>query len=150
MKIRVLTLKYNEGLQGFSEDAVVNASGGYNILEVREHFFVHGGVPHLTLILSLGESTEKQDRTFRKSDPEKELEDSLKPLFRQLREWRNEKAKQEGIPSYLIFRNSQLADICRKLPKTKAGLKEIEGIGEATVKKYGDDIIKILPEDKLL
>ena len=44
MQIRVVTLRYNEALQGFPEDALRTATFGREVLNVSEHFFVHGNV----------------------------------------------------------------------------------------------------------
>ena len=54
MQIRQITLRYAEGLQGFPEDALREATAGREVLEVREHFFVHGGVPHLAAPVTEG------------------------------------------------------------------------------------------------
>jgi len=54
MDVRVITLRYSDGLQGFPEAALTKATTGREVLEVREHFFVHGNVPHLALIVLLG------------------------------------------------------------------------------------------------
>jgi hypothetical protein len=56
MDVRVITLRYQEGVQGFSEQAVAHATAGREVLEVREHFFTHGSVPHLALVLLLGDA----------------------------------------------------------------------------------------------
>ena len=42
MDIRVITLRYSDGAQGFPEEALLKAVSGREILEAREHFFVHG------------------------------------------------------------------------------------------------------------
>ena len=54
MNIRVITLRYSEGLQGFPEDDLAKVVSGSEVLEVRDHFFMHGNVPHLALVLLLG------------------------------------------------------------------------------------------------
>ncbi len=51
MQIRVITLRYQEGLQGFPEDALRTATFGKTVLGVSEHFFLHGNVPHSALVL---------------------------------------------------------------------------------------------------
>ena len=56
MQIRVVTLRYNEALQGFPEDALKSATFGREMLNASEHFFVYSNVPHLTLVLPLGDS----------------------------------------------------------------------------------------------
>ena len=46
MQIRVVTLRYNEALQGFPEDTLRTVTFGREVLNVSEHFFMHGNVPH--------------------------------------------------------------------------------------------------------
>jgi superfamily II DNA helicase RecQ len=149
MQVRVVTLRYSEGLQGFPEEALRTASAGREVLEVREHFFVHGSVPHLALVLLLGEGAEaaRPGAGRAEDNPELALEEALRPLYRSLRQWRNEEAKKLGIPSYAILRNAQLAEVCRRLPRSLAALREIEGVGEATCAKFGPAILALLPRE---
>ena len=44
MDVRVITLRYQDALQGFSEEALRKAISGREVLEAREHFFTHGNV----------------------------------------------------------------------------------------------------------
>ena len=46
MQTRVITLRYNEALQGFPEEALRAATFGRELLNVTEHFFVHGNVSY--------------------------------------------------------------------------------------------------------
>ncbi len=148
MEVRVVTLRYHEGLQGFPEEGLTRAAAGREVLEVREHFFVHGHVPHLCLVLMLGNAPAPAGRRANQTeDPGNALPDELKPLYRDLRSWRNERAKQEGVPAYAIARNAMLAEICRKRPRSLSALKEIEGMGEASCEKYGRDILARIPEE---
>lgn len=144
MDVRVVTLRYQESVQGFVEEALTRATAGREVLEVREHFFMHGNVPHLALVLLLGDAPAMARRRGG-PDPGDELPEDRKALYRALRKWRNERARADGVPSYIIARNVQLAEICRRLPRTLAELKEIEGIGEATCKKYGQEILTHIP-----
>ncbi len=45
------------------------------------------------------------------------------------------------------MRNIQLAEICRAVPRTLESLKQIAGIGEATVSKYGREILGQIAPD---
>ena len=65
-------------------------------------------------------------------------------LFSKLRDWRKAVAEKEGIPVYAVLSNEQLAAIVQKKATTKAGLKEIEGVGEGRVEKYGDALLQVL------
>ena len=152
MHVRVVTLKYDCGLAGFPEAALSAAEGGGALLEVREHFFVHEGVPHLACVLLLDEARAGASAAGRPRpySPDEDVEalvpEPQRDLYRVLRRWRNEAAKKEGIPSYVIMRNRQLAEICRRLPHSLAELKEIDGIGEATCAKYGRDVLALIPD----
>lgn len=67
-------------------------------------------------------------------------------VFAKLRDWRKVIAAEEDIPVYNVFTNDQLAKMVEKRIMTKAALKEIEGVGEARMKKYGDAVIKIIKD----
>jgi len=140
-------LRYSDRLGGFGEEALEQASAGREVLEVRDHFFMRGDVPHLVLVLVLGAENEPPRRRAPAEDPGKALPPQLQALYRDLRQWRNERAKTEGIPSYVIMRNVLVVEICRRLPRSLAELKEIDGIGDGTCAKYGREILGMIPED---
>ena len=152
MQIRVVTLRYNEALQGFPEDALKMSTFGREVLGVTEHFFVHGNVPHLTLVLSLGDSPKYENAgSYRSRDPnapnpEDGLTDAQKTCYRALKTWRNDTAKAEGKPAYAIARNTQLAELAKAMPKSLSAIKEIDGFGEGFCEKYGNKVL-ILMED---
>jgi superfamily II DNA helicase RecQ len=156
MDIRIITLRYQEGVQGFPEEALRKAISGREVLEAREHFFVHGNIPHMALTLLLGDAptgggggSGGDAAGFRKGqgpDPEETLEEPLRPFFRDMKRWRNEQAKSEGKPAYAIARNVQLVEIARRLPRSLAELKEIDGIGEAFCRDYGAKVLALVPE----
>lgn len=66
-----------------------------------------------------------------------------------MRAWRAAKAKQEGIPPYMIANNKQLASMVKQRAMTKADLAGINGIGDAKIARYGEDILKTLAEYSL-
>jgi len=72
----------------------------------------------------------------------------LKPgefeVFSRLRDWRRAVAEKEGVPVYTIFTNEQLAQMVQKKVNSKAALKEIEGVGDARVEKYGDALMQVM------
>ena len=149
MICRVVTLKFDVGLGGFPEEPLRAAQSSGSLLEVRENFFTMGGVPHMALVLLLDTavSPRNSDRRASTEDPGAELPENLRPLYRNLRLWRNERARKDGVPSYTLFRNVQLAEVCRKLPRSLAALREIDGIGEATCAKYGAEILALIPAE---
>ena len=72
------------------------------------------------------------------------IADADKPLFMALRKWRNDRAKREGRPSYVIFTNVQLAAIAQARPKDNSALEALSGIGEARVRDYGADVLALI------
>jgi superfamily II DNA helicase RecQ len=80
--------------------------------------------------------------------PKVDYREVLKPeefeVFSRLRDWRKVVAEKEGIPVYAVLTNEQPAQIVLKKVATKAGLKEIEGVGEARIEKYGEAVVAVL------
>jgi len=152
MQIRVVTLRYNEAQHGFPEEGLRAATFGREVLSASEHFFVHGNVPHLALVLSLGELPGGEGGAYYRGrdpnapNPEEGMTDGQKTIYRALRGWRNETAKAEGRPAYAIARNTQLAELAKTAPRTLAGLKEVEGFGEGFCGKYGKAVLALLSE----
>jgi len=58
-------------------------------------------------------------------------------VFAALRTKRKELAEQEGVPAYVIVTNEQIAQIARMRASTLDDLKEVPGLGENRVRRYG-------------
>ena len=65
-------------------------------------------------------------------------------LFNLLSEYRSKTARDNHVPSYIIFSDKTIIDICNYKPREKDELLKINGIGEAKFEKYGDDILSIV------
>jgi len=112
MHVKVVTLRYQEGVQGFSEGALREATAGREVLEVREHFFVHGNVPHLAVVLLPGDGATDgglRARNLNAADPEESIPEVRRPVYRDLKRWRDEHGKADGKPAYAIARNVQFS-----------------------------------------
>lgn len=91
----------------------------------------------------------KQNASYKKKDgPTVDYKEVLSEadflLFAQLREWRKEKSQEEGIPTYAVFNNEQLAAIVVNQVKTQEDLLKIEGVGAARANKYGASLFEFL------
>lgn len=77
-------------------------------------------------------------------------EDSLSPqgriLWEQLKDWRLSLARQENIPSFVIFHDKTLLAVVRKRPESIEALLEIPGIGAQKAELYGDLILDIIAQ----
>ena len=146
MRLKIVTLTFDERLAGFPEEPLRRAVVGAEILDVGEYFYEYGGVPRLTLVLRLGEEAGRRARRSSGPDPYQSLPDDRKGLYVELRKWRNEQAEADGVPPFVILRNELIAEVCRRVPRTVASLREIPGIGEKTCARYGTQIVNLMPE----
>jgi len=64
--------------------------------------------------------------------------------YAELRRWRKETAEKEGIPPFVIAKNSQLVEIINKEITTLEALKRINGFGQKKLEKYGQKITGII------
>ncbi len=61
--------------------------------------------------------------------------------FQTLRKWRRAKADELDIPAFVIFSDKTLKDLAQKNPQNRDELKNIYGIGEAKLEKFGWDVL---------
>ena len=67
-----------------------------------------------------------------------ELDDAGRELYARLSELRGELAREQGVPSYFIFSNATLVDMCAKRPSTVEELLGVSGVGAKKAERYGD------------
>jgi ATP-dependent DNA helicase RecQ len=65
-------------------------------------------------------------------------------VFERLRAWRSERAKEQGVPAYVIFNDATLREIATTLPSSLAGLGKVSGIGETKLARYGQQVLDVL------
>lgn len=73
-----------------------------------------------------------------------DLSDEAQRLFDQLRTWRLEEAREQGVPPYVVFGDVTLRALAEHRPVTPEKLLEISGIGKAKLERYGDAVIEII------
>ncbi|MEJ7690757.1 MAG: HRDC domain-containing protein [Nocardioidaceae bacterium] len=64
-------------------------------------------------------------------------------LFETLREWRRERAGEEGLPAYCVFTDATLTALAEMLPEDAAGLARVPGIGQSKLDKYGGQVLAL-------
>jgi ATP-dependent DNA helicase RecQ len=68
------------------------------------------------------------------------------PLFEALREWRLNKARELGVPAYVILHDRTLRLLATVRPEDLEGLAEVSGLGAAKRERYGDELLDIIAE----
>jgi len=66
------------------------------------------------------------------------------PRFDALRTWRAERAKDDGVPAYVVAHDTTLADIAEARPASIAELRRVKGMGPARLQRYGPEILEVL------
>lgn len=65
-------------------------------------------------------------------------------LYEKIWKWRNDLAKEQNIPVYIVLPQKALGELVTLLPSTLAELETIKGIGKAKVKQYGREILEMV------
>ncbi len=65
-------------------------------------------------------------------------------LFSSLKMWRRELSEHSHTAAYLILHDSTLIEIASRRPVTTEELHDIKGLGPAKIRRYGDDILRIV------
>jgi len=71
-----------------------------------------------------------------------------KDLFIQLKELRNQLAREENVPAYIIFSDATLQELATYLPGTLDELKQISGFGAVKIQRYGEEFLQKVTEYK--
>ena len=78
--------------------------------------------------------------------PEQSVMVAHPELYRRLKEWRQQKAREEGVALNTILGLKIMVDIADRAPASAYRLKQIRGIGKKTLERVGDDLLAILSE----
>ncbi|WP_022666920.1 helix-turn-helix domain-containing protein [Desulfospira joergensenii] len=65
-------------------------------------------------------------------------------LFETFREWRTQKAEDQGVARFQILHQKALIQIVVNLPDTEEDLKNIKGVGLKTLEKYGAELLEMV------
>jgi ATP-dependent DNA helicase RecQ len=150
MLASVITLRFNPILGGFDDTELRRFIADKEVLSIREHFFVYETLPYLAFTVIYRPLVEpatkpaqprQRDESWRKLLTEQDM-----PMFNQMRDWRAERSKEDGVPPYVIFTNKQLAHIVKARPSSLADLARVEGMGKAKLKKYGEAVLSLLAQ----
>lgn len=123
----------------------------------------YGGDRPLAILTETGIATMKGERPIRFMLPPKQRKKDTKPsikgvgsdttsdfcanvqiLFEQLREFRIQTARKEGVPPYVVASDRTLRDLATLKPRNIDELHLAHGIGPAKVKKYGAGFLRVI------
>ena len=65
-------------------------------------------------------------------------------LLNELKNLRWDIAFKEHIPAYVVFSDTALIDMCRKMPRDEDAFLEVSGVGKAKLERYGEAFLKVI------
>lgn len=65
-------------------------------------------------------------------------------LWEALRECRRILAEEQSVPSYIIFNNRTLQEMCASVPQNLLQFSELSGVGERKLDKYGSSFLNVI------
>ena len=63
------------------------------------------------------------------------------PLFAALRTLRSELARRDGVPAYVVFPDTTLAEIAARRPRSLTALADVRGVGPTRLDRYGEQFL---------
>jgi DNA helicase II / ATP-dependent DNA helicase PcrA len=65
-------------------------------------------------------------------------------VWDELRTWRLERAREDGVPPFVVFHDTVLRRIADARPASLAELSQISGVGPAKLERYGDELLALV------
>jgi ATP-dependent DNA helicase RecQ len=145
LKLKIFTFRFSESIDGFDDKPLQEFIADKEVIEFSEHFFIHENTPYLTVLIAYRLlAAEEKRKLDRRQDPRSELDDREKKAYDALRAWRSVRARQDGIPAYMIATNKQLAQMIKLGATDRAALSRVQGVGEAKIANYGEEILQVI------
>lgn len=141
MRCKVFSIRLEGGCVRSDEAVLNNFLGAVKVRQVRTS--VINGDTALWSVLVFYENKSDESKNLSQRE-EVVLTPPEKSLYENLRRWRNEQATKEGLPPYIIAHNLWLKKMVKMRARTKENLLQIKGFGEKRIKKYGDELLKVL------
>jgi len=64
-------------------------------------------------------------------------------MFDKLRELRNQIARDNAVPPYVVFSGKTLKELSQSKPQSKEQMLLVHGIGEVKFQKYGKEFLNL-------
>ncbi|MBU0660975.1 DNA helicase RecQ [Patescibacteria group bacterium] len=89
-------------------------------------------------------SFEKRLKAEAKEKKKTKRQETDEALFELFRDARTKIAQRDNIPPYVVFSDATLDEMAREKPMNKIQFRQISGVGEMKLKKYGDQFLAII------
>jgi ATP-dependent DNA helicase RecQ len=66
------------------------------------------------------------------------------PLVDELRAWRSRRAREDGVPAFVVLHDTTLHELAAHRPASSAELAAVKGLGPAKLERYGPELLAVL------
>jgi ATP-dependent DNA helicase RecQ len=92
----------------------------------------------------------KQELVLKKKDKKenrsRDVHHDRNDLFEDLKALRNKLAKEKNLPSYIVFNDKSLHDMCNLLPRNESEFLLVHGVGQNKLENYGSVFLNLIKE----
>lgn len=141
---------------GFDKLTTYGIMGEYSAKDIRDIINVLVAEDYMSLteseypILKLEQKAlavlKSEEKVYQKVEKKKKKKEIDNSLFEVLRKLRREISERENVPPYIVFSDSTLNEMSKYCPTDKDSMLNIKGVGEAKLKKYGEEFLNVIQE----
>lgn len=133
--------RLREVIDSLEQQGYITAEGGeYPVLKVTAASY---GVLRGNVNVSMKAVKAKAEQPHKSANNPVNAE-----LLNKLKELRRELASKKRVPSYVIFSDAALTDMCVKLPQTPEEFLNVSGVGNVKLKQYGEQFLEVIGKYK--
>ncbi|HEY7730415.1 MAG TPA: HRDC domain-containing protein, partial [Gaiellaceae bacterium] len=65
-------------------------------------------------------------------------------LVDRLRFWRLQRARDDGVPAYVVLHDATIVELASVQPRSLSELGAVKGFGPVKVERYGEDVLAVV------
>jgi len=66
------------------------------------------------------------------------------PLVAELRAWRLRRAREDGVPAFVVLHDATIDELAARRPTSPTELAAVKGLGPTKVERYGNELLEVL------
>jgi superfamily II DNA helicase RecQ len=140
MKCKTFQLRVSKEYLDNDEDTLNQFLESVKVTQIQSAFVSEGG--GYWSVLAYYEEDNKPDPYIQAE--EVTMNSSKQKLYDILAKWRDNQAEYEHLPPYIVCYNQWLREIIDGPVRNMEDFNKIKGFGERRIKKYGEQIIRII------
>lgn len=138
MAYEIITIPLSPGTKTFNAEPLNQFCANKRILNRKVSFFQQAGTVYWSVFIEYEPVLEPAGHETAG------LTEAGRLCYEELRRWRNETAEKEGIPPFVIAKNTHLVEIINKEITSLESLKQLNGFGKKKIESYGKEITGII------